>query len=77
MGAVCRAKGTLKTIEEFKGMDVDAIKKAADDWKQKALVEVNYTGVCSLEYESDFNDNLLPVVECIAYERGICDTLGK
>lgn len=25
-----------KTIEDFKSMDIDAIKKTADDWKQKA-----------------------------------------
>lgn len=25
-----------KTIEEFRSMDIDGIKKAADDWKQKA-----------------------------------------
>ena len=41
----------------------------------KAFADVGYEGVCSLEYESDFGDNLLAVVECIGYERGICDAI--
>jgi len=41
----------------------------------QAFADVGYDGVCSLEYESDFKDNLLAVVECIGYERGVCDTI--
>ena len=41
----------------------------------QAFADVGYDGVCSLEYERDFEDNLVPVVECIAYERGICDSI--
>ena len=41
----------------------------------QAFADVGYDGVCSLEYERDFNDNLLAVVESIAYERGVCDTI--
>ncbi len=41
----------------------------------QAFADVGYTGVCSLEYERDFQDNLLAVVESIAYERGVCDTI--
>ena len=41
----------------------------------QAFADIGYEGVCSLEYEKDFEDNLLAVVECIAYERGICDAL--
>ena len=41
----------------------------------QAFADVGYTGVCSLEYEKDFDDNLLAVVECIGYERGVCDTI--
>ena len=41
----------------------------------QAFADIGYDGVCSLEYESDFNDNLLAVVECIGYERGVCDTI--
>ncbi|MGN0855463.1 MAG: family 16 glycoside hydrolase [Kiritimatiellia bacterium] len=40
-----------------------------------ALAEVGYDGVCSLEYERDFNDNLLPITESVAYMRGIADTI--
>ena len=41
----------------------------------QAFADVGYDGVCSLEYEKDFEDNVLAVVESIAYERGICDTI--
>jgi len=41
----------------------------------KAFADVGYEGVCSLEYERDFQDNLLAVVESIAYERGLCDAI--
>jgi sugar phosphate isomerase/epimerase len=41
----------------------------------KAFADVGYDGVCSLEYEVDFEDNLLAVVESIAYERGLCDAI--
>ncbi len=41
----------------------------------QAFADIGYEGVCSLEYEVDFQDNLLAVTECIAYERGICDAI--
>ena len=41
----------------------------------QAFADVGYEGVCSLEYEKDFDDNLLAVVECVAYERGLCDAI--
>lgn len=41
----------------------------------KALAEVGYEGVCSLEYERDFTDNLAPIAESIGYARGVCDTI--
>ena len=41
----------------------------------QAFADIGYEGVCSLEYERDFNDNLLAVVESIGYERGVCDTI--
>ena len=43
----------------------------------QAFADVGYDGVCSLEYEKDFGDNELAVVESIAYERGICDAIKK
>ena len=41
----------------------------------RALCEINYTGVCSLEYERDFTDNVVPVAECIGYFRGLMDSV--
>ena len=43
----------------------------------RAFADIGYTGVCSLEYEKDFQDNLLAVVESIAYERGLVDAIRK
>ncbi len=40
-----------------------------------ALAEAGYDGVCSLEYERDFADNLLPITESIAYARGVTDAI--
>ena len=43
----------------------------------QAFADVGYDGVCSLEYAKNYEDNLLAVIECIAYERGICDTINN
>lgn len=50
-------KDANKTIEDFKGMDVDGIKKAADEWKEKAekaerdaaakIAEMEFNGLLS------------------------------
>ncbi len=40
-----------------------------------ALAEVGYTGVCSLEYERDFSDNLAGIAESIGYARGVTDAI--
>ena len=40
-----------------------------------ALAEVGYDGVCSLEYEKDFSDNLAPIAESIGYARGVADAI--
>ena len=42
----------------------------------KALIDVGYDGVCSLEYERDFTDNLAPVAESVGYFRGLVDALN-
>ncbi len=42
----------------------------------KAIRAINYRGVCSLEYEKDFDDNLEPVAECTGYWRGVNDALN-
>ena len=41
----------------------------------KALLDVGYDGVCSLEYERDFTDNLAPIAESAGYFRGLVDAL--
>lgn len=43
----------------------------------RALMEVGYSNVCSLEYEKDFEDNLEPVAESVGYWRGIVDALSR
>ena len=40
-----------------------------------ALAEVGYSGVCHIEYEKDFADNLAEVAESFGYYRGVCDTI--
>jgi sugar phosphate isomerase/epimerase len=40
----------------------------------RALRKVNYTGVCSLEYEKDMTDPLLGIAESIGYFRGVMDS---
>lgn len=42
----------------------------------RAFADIGYNGVCSLEYEEDFEDNMLAVIESIGYERGLCDAIG-
>jgi len=39
----------------------------------QALREVNYTGVCSLEYEKDMNDPFLGIAESIGYFKAVMD----
>ena len=41
----------------------------------EALAEVGYAGVCHIEYEKDFEDNLAEVAESFGYYRGVCDTI--
>jgi sugar phosphate isomerase/epimerase len=40
----------------------------------KALREVNYTGMCSLEYEKDMRDPFLGIAESIGYFKAIMDS---
>ncbi len=42
----------------------------------KALREVRYSGMCSLEYEKDMNAPLLGVAESVGYFRGLMDTIA-
>ena len=41
----------------------------------RAFDEVGYSGVCSIEYETDFTDNLAPISECVGYFWGVTDAL--
>ena len=41
----------------------------------KALAESGYDGVCHIEYEKDFEDNLAEVAETVGYFRGVMDTI--
>ncbi len=41
----------------------------------KALREVNYTGVCSLEYEKDMKDPFLGIAESIGYFKAVSDII--
>ncbi len=41
----------------------------------RALAEIGYDGVTSLEYEADFEDNLAPLSECVGYWRGVADSI--
>ena len=37
----------------------------------KALCEVGYAGVCSIEYEKNFNDNYADLAECAGHYRAL------
>jgi inosose dehydratase len=41
----------------------------------RALVKVNYSGACSLEYEKDMSKPLLGIAESIGYFRGVMDAV--
>jgi len=43
----------------------------------RALAEVGYQGVCHIEYERDFKDNLLGLSESIGYYRGCMDAVDS
>ena len=41
----------------------------------RALTEAGYTGVCHIEYETDFEDNAMGLAESMGYYRGVADTI--
>ena len=41
----------------------------------QALADTGYTGVCHIEYERDFGNNLLGLAESVGYYRGVMDTI--
>jgi len=40
-----------------------------------ALAEAGYTGVCHIEYETDFADNAMGLAESVGYYRGVMDAI--
>lgn len=42
-----------------------------------ALAEVGYSGVCHIEYERDFHDNVRGLAESIGYYRGCIDAIDR
>jgi len=41
------------------------------------LRKVNYSGVCSLEYEKDMTDPFMGIAESIGYFRGVIEATKK
>ena len=41
----------------------------------QALADVGYAGVCHIEYERDFGDNLVGLAESVGYYRGVMDSI--
>ena len=41
----------------------------------RALAEAGYTGVCHIEYETDFEDNAMGLAESMGYYRGVADAI--
>lgn len=41
----------------------------------EALADVGYSGVCSFEYERDFDNNFGGLAESVGYARGVCDAI--
>lgn len=42
----------------------------------QALRKVQYSGMCSLEFEKDLDNPLVGIAECMGYFRGLMDTAG-
>ena len=41
----------------------------------EALADIGYSGVCSFEYERDFDNNFGGLAESVGYARGVCDAI--
>ena len=78
------ALATMKTInchhlcikDYFLPLDADDAQIADVRGVFKALADVNYTGVCHIEYERDFGKNALALAESFGYYCGVLNDLG-
>ena len=82
--AFIRAYGDRIYDVHLKNIKVDPVQNFAKEGPRgeldvggilKALAEVGYAGVCHIEYEKDFEDNLAEVAESVGYFRGVMDTI--
>ena len=82
--AFIRKHGELIYDVHLKNIKVDPVQNYAKEGPRgeldiagilTALAEVGYSGVCHIEYEKDFEDNLAEVAESFGYNRGVCDCI--
>ena len=69
----------IATTTKIDGLDYRSVVSDPDD-SAKALSDVNYTGFCLVEYETNYNCIESPLAESVGYYRGIMDAveaLGK
>ena len=83
--AFIRAHGDRIYDVHLKNIKIDPVQNFAKEGPRgeldipgimKALAETGYDGVCHVEYEKDFKDNVSEVAESIGYYRGVMDTLS-
>ena len=83
--AFIRAHGDRIYDVHLKNIKIDPVQNFAKEGPRgeldipgimKALAETGYDGVCHVEYEKDFKDNVSEVAESIGYYRGVMDTIS-
>ncbi len=66
------------TAPDKKGKGIELPRGAMDiPALVRTLRQINYSGVCSLEYEKDMSDPFLGIAESIGYFRGVLDATRK
>ena len=82
--AFIRAHGDRIYDVHIKNIRIDPVKNFAKEGPRgeldiagifTALAETGYAGVCHIEYEKDFRDNIAEVAESVGYYRGVMDTI--